>query len=84
VADRLADSNPSSTPQVCHDPLGGAPCAVCGVSDEPCEWLPESNPRKRLSTRWFGIEVLPHPRAPGNGPRVWTVLLRIGRKAKLI
>jgi hypothetical protein len=40
----LPDSNPSSTPQVCHDPLGGAPCAVCGVSDEPCEWLPESNP----------------------------------------
>jgi hypothetical protein len=33
-----------------------------------------------LETRWFGVTATRHPRAPGRGPRVWTLLLRVGRK----
>ena len=42
---------------------------------------PGTSSKKRLNTRWCGIEVVSHPRAPNNGPRVWTVLLRVGHKA---
>jgi len=31
----------------------------------------------------IGVEVIKHPRAEG-GPRVWTILLRIGRKKVLV
>ena len=37
---------------------------------------------KRFETRWAGVSVLRHPRIEG-GPRVWTVLLRVGRKKRL-
>lgn len=37
---------------------------------------------RRLNLPLFGVSVLRHPRAQG-GPRVWTVLLRVGRKKRL-
>lgn len=33
-------------------------------------------------TRWFGVTTLRHPRAE-RGPRVWTILLRVGKKKTL-
>jgi hypothetical protein len=35
-----------------------------------------------IETRWFGLTVMKHPRAE-SGPLVWTLLVRIGRKARL-
>jgi hypothetical protein len=35
-----------------------------------------------IETRWFGVSLTPHPRVEG-GPRVWTILVRVGHKRVL-